>query len=1092
MDDRDQLKRHYDDVFDSVPDADLLQMVDELHQAAVLCRQGEPSAAVDQAIAQLARPRRQTSATNGTVACGLDDDATALTQEEAPPPTRLRTGWFRQGLGMVAAIAVLLLVGGILAVTFGNQQHSQQGGLGGAATATAPSLPMTVTASNLRITLSSAKLNGSQIVLTFKIESADPNQPNMWTVGGGEFTGLLVPENDVVANGLKWDAQSPETSVSPLVPPGFTPPPPAPSPTPQPTPDIVGYQETLPFVLTGPADQPVTVTIQKVRFDNGPSTPPPGKIINGTWSFTFVPAALGAPPLPTPDRLGSYSRLSLAQAQQLVDFPIATPNPLPGVLQPLPDSIFSASAVGLAGNAKANYVTFYYPAVNMAEKGVSVLETSADSAVPTVRDNTIYWVGENGKTTTIPTSQVTQSDLTINGVQVTKWMTEQQGTTVVYYLWDRAGVHDVAYTVPKIQVTEAVMEQFVRAMISPSTATRQAVTTPTPSTALPTPNADGQTVLTFKQAQQLAPFYVTQPRWVPSVLVDEGIEVPQWQGAEPPGSPIQEIMLSYRGKDPGQMINVQITEELEHVPRGYSNASTPVAITIAGHSVTRTDIVAISGTLIKDYLWQQQGTTFELTGTIAGPLTEQDLEHMIASMFNPTSAASTPETGASATTIPLPTLVAVGGSGPLTFDQVQQEAHYYLAQPTWLPPYLVTGGVMIGDTTPPGTTPTTQEVHVCVLRYLPADSSQHFSVAIREFDSTVTPDPVVGSTTTLTIGGQAVTRTVPTRSAPGDANIVDFRWSTRGTYFWVAAQIAGPLNEQDVERMIASMLSQAAESATPAPSGVQGSTGTGSGNHLTVSQAQELAGFAVVEPGTLPSPLGSNPATVSASHIGNSGAGKANYVEFFYPLSQTASGQGMYLVETTNQTAAPTINGETASFVSPDGTHRTVSIIRGTEAQIGIQGVVVTKFDVADSNSRQTYLTWNDHGVSSYVEVTRSGAGTVSPVDEGGLQQMVGGLIEARRGPGWWSSSVMTDVLALLRGLILAFILVVVYRLRHIMLWARAIFVIVAIVTAFLFVDGIVRGPRIADLGLVVGGAVVLGAVLLYERWRHMRSHAVR
>ncbi len=141
MDDRDQLKRRYADVLDAAPDDDLLQMVDELHEAAVLCRLGQPSAAVDQAIGQLARRRRASTPTDA-VDPVVDFEVPAQMPEKTPPPTRLRSGWFRQSLGMVATILVLVLVGAILAVTFGNQRQSQQGGIGGGPTATtAPSLP---------------------------------------------------------------------------------------------------------------------------------------------------------------------------------------------------------------------------------------------------------------------------------------------------------------------------------------------------------------------------------------------------------------------------------------------------------------------------------------------------------------------------------------------------------------------------------------------------------------------------------------------------------------------------------------------------------------------------------------------------------------------------------------------------------------------------------------------------------------------------------------------------------------------------------------------------------------------------------------
>ncbi len=170
MDDRDQLKQHYADVFDSEPDADLLQMVDELHETAVLCRQGEPSSAVDRAIAQLARQRRQASASNGTTDHTDDQDTAVQSLVQVPPPTRLRTGWLRQGLGMVAAVTVLVLVAGILAVTFGNQQQSQQGGLGGGATATAtPGLPQTVTANGIAVTLESLTAENGGTRITFSV-----------------------------------------------------------------------------------------------------------------------------------------------------------------------------------------------------------------------------------------------------------------------------------------------------------------------------------------------------------------------------------------------------------------------------------------------------------------------------------------------------------------------------------------------------------------------------------------------------------------------------------------------------------------------------------------------------------------------------------------------------------------------------------------------------------------------------------------------------------------------------------------------------------------------------------------------------------
>ena len=548
-----------------------------------------------------------------------------------------RSKLFLRLVMVTCALFVFSLVGGCSSTTStpttisaDAASHASSG------TPTPGPLPQTATASGLRITLVSAKRNGSQLVLTFKIESANPKQPNMWAVGGGaELMGILPPENDIEATGLRWDNQAVQ-GITPVGPPGAVPPLPAPSPTPQPTPNITGYQETLPFVLTGPANQPVTVTVRRVRFEHGPSAPPPGKVISGTWSFAFVPANLGPQLVPTPHRDGSYYDLSLSQAEQLVGFPIALPNPLPDVLQPLPGSSFIASAVGSTGSANANYVTFSYSAADMIDKGVTIIETSADSAMPTIQQNTIHWIDRGYKKTT-PVSQVSTSTLTIKGVAVTRWDTTQQDAHVIYYLWDKGGVHFIVSTVLGQQVTEAVMEQFVGAMIAPSGATPQPSPTPTLPLALPTPDKYGQIILAFAQVQRLATFYVARSQWVPPYLADQGVMVPQWQGAEPPGSPFERIILAYGSSNPSQHYMVQISESSVGVHSSFgSQASTPTTVTIAGHRVTRTDITARSGAQVKkvaDYLWQDQGTTFELAGDLSGPVTEQDLEHMVASMI---------------------------------------------------------------------------------------------------------------------------------------------------------------------------------------------------------------------------------------------------------------------------------------------------------------------------------------------------------------------------------------------------------------------------------------------------------------------------
>jgi hypothetical protein len=162
------------------------------------------------------------------------------------------------------------------------------------------SLPQTVSNAGLRISLTGGARQGNRIWLNFHIESANPAQTNLWIMGGGEIAGIFPHENDIEAPGLRWNEQNQTgTNLLPEGPRIGTPSPPPPSPTPYPTPNITGYLVTLPYVLTGAPDQPVTVTIRRVRFNPVFPAQPPGKIISGTWRFAFVPASLASPtPVP--------------------------------------------------------------------------------------------------------------------------------------------------------------------------------------------------------------------------------------------------------------------------------------------------------------------------------------------------------------------------------------------------------------------------------------------------------------------------------------------------------------------------------------------------------------------------------------------------------------------------------------------------------------------------------------------------------------------------------------------------------------------------------------------------------------------------
>ncbi len=810
-----------------------------------------------------------------------------------PPKRRTIPREFAQ---IAAAILVLVLVGGVLAAVFHDQGGSNQGDVGAGdtpTTATGSFLPMTVTANGVTVELQSVDSTSTATRFTF-IFQMSPDQVSH----DQPFPSILgsKPADDVTIDGITPAPNDPYVTElggianNPNI--GFT----------------LDYQS--PF----PPDKTVIITIQHLTLPARKDTPVPNQAggsqpVDGPWTFTIPPDAVANQLMPTPAHaVDRFAGVSATQAQKWSSFPITAPSPLPAVLsnaQVLKRNEFNVNGYGLGvpETAAANYVLFNYE--QPLGQAVFLVETTNAAAVPNISGDsaTLLMPDESsGKTGTWAISPGTLSHPMIDGVIITRFevSTSADNGPMLVYVWKLGAVdyliwHMTDATRPGMAtVTDDDLQQMVTSIIkqrggdtlpAPSgavTPTRQAQASPSTSAAIPTPNANGVIVLTFPQAEQISPFYVAQPQWVPSYL---------------------------------------------------------------------------------------------------------------------------------------------------QFD-----------------------AVTVGGANPPGTALTPDHIHFFTLDYQPADGSHQYSLQILEHGGTFTTSYGPGTPSTVTIAEHSVDRFVSSTTIP----LTYFTWQDQGTTFQITAQVAGPLTEQDVERMIASMLDQGSGQATSTPSGVSTPVGSGSDTNLTVAQAQNLVGFKIIEPKSLPTPLASKPISVAAYHVGNSGTDKANYVEIFYPPSQSASRQGMFLVETTNDRAVSAIKGETASIFSPNGAQRTMTIIRGTEAKMGIQGVVVTKFDVADSDSRQTYLVWTNHGVSSYVEVMMSGQNTNEVVNEDELRQMVGSMINQRQSPPLVPESVIADVLSVVRGLILAFILVAVYRMRHRMLFSWAVFVIVALFTAFLFVDGIV------------------------------------
>ncbi len=142
----------------------------------------------------------------------------------------------------------------------------------------------------------------------------------------------------------------------------------------------------------------------------------------------------------------------------------------------------------------------------------------------------------------------------------------------------------------------------------------------------------------------------------------------------------------------------------------------------------------------------------------------------------------------------------------MTFEQLQQAVQFYVAQPKWVPAYLVA----LGGDTAPHSDPSHPPVPIqgIALHDAAADPYQHFGLEIDEFmngvDAQIHIPPL---TSTMNLAGHDVSRT----SSANPNNVEIFKWQNNGTTFLIRAQIIAPLNEQDVEHMIASMLTPGSE-----------------------------------------------------------------------------------------------------------------------------------------------------------------------------------------------------------------------------------------------------------------------------------------
>jgi hypothetical protein len=243
--------------------------------------------------------------------------------------------------------------------------------------------------------------------------------------------------------------------------------------------------------------------------------------------------------------------------------------------------------------------------------------------------------------------------------------------------------------------------------------------------------------------------------------------------------------------------------------------------TINGHPVTQT--TQRDGTVSLAYFfWQDQGTSFELTAELADPLTEQDVERVIASMLDGDEA--TPRASTPATPSSLPTPDASGRYRGLTFEQAQQNAPFKLYMPAYIPPSFKYPWIdLMLPPLPP--TANAQGVPTKAILAFDANDGGDRSVSLMETSLTFNPAnvsgapatilspsgtpieiPVEGILSTVQIDGTTVTRHLV---AGGVGQPITFYvWVQGKTTMVLTAVNTQPANDQDIQQMIASMIAQ--------------------------------------------------------------------------------------------------------------------------------------------------------------------------------------------------------------------------------------------------------------------------------------------
>jgi hypothetical protein len=343
-----------------------------------------------------------------------------------------------------AVLAVVFVTG---ALTSCGQQSRQIGTLGGATptTTASSSLPMTVSANGISVTLN--MVDSTSSATRFYVDIALPayavDRPADFVLG-------QTPADDVQIDGLSASASDLKvsevdtTSSSHALWLDY----PSPFPT-NGTVKLTFKQLWLPAKPTRAIPTPA---------DYAKYTPVPVvmQTIEGPWVFHITPTILDSQPLPTPRSgiacfdvglstvpdIDCYGGLSATEAQKLVDFPVSEPAPLPASLT-RDDFGVSAVRVGPTRANRPNSVSLNYP-LKSGQQGVNLTESTNPAALPNIKDGTALIVTSllpDAPAQPQPIRPGTLKTIAIAGVTVTRFELGGTDSPGPNFFWSQAGVN---------------------------------------------------------------------------------------------------------------------------------------------------------------------------------------------------------------------------------------------------------------------------------------------------------------------------------------------------------------------------------------------------------------------------------------------------------------------------------------------------------------------------------------------------------------------------------------------------------------------------------------------------------------------------